>query len=566
MIRGLSNRRLHTPLPRCTCAVTYCTVFYCTVFYCTLASIGLYPLENQASAQTQSRGSGSARTSDHASSAVNRNQDNTPLQNGLGGGSFADFQSLIDLIQSTVVPDTWEALGGPSTMAPYPQGIYVDPSGMLLDCQPLDLVDLGNPQLPLKLSADQGFAPLGTLSDETWKQSSPLRFVSLKRLSSQWNRWQQSGRSPSEAMRNLAGLSEVQHVFFDDADIVLAGPVSGITRHQGWYRDAASKRNTLQLDFLRVTLWSSLNRQPFGCTIDPTREGLQEAALVGREIQQQEIKLSEAKDSLVSALGMQRVEVFGIPGNTPSGYIMVEADRHMKRLALGDLEMPENAKNYLDAIDEAISEGPPQELLLRLWFTSRPREVFTNEEKSAFKLIGHPIRLSSENERAQLNGDRGAITVDIRTESFVRSFNAHWQEIRETYAIYGAAESIFEAASIAELMNRFAMTPEHRRIIEILANQATVSHAVLPTPRKVASIGTLHTVRHQGKRHHVLLASGGVMVNPTNSLDEIIVRYPRTVSLDSRLQERPKVEQRWWWDASEKPQNVPSNSLQNNKD
>lgn len=42
---------------------------------------------------------------------------------GRGGGSFADFQSLIDLIQTTVVPDTWEALGGPSTMAPYPQNL-----------------------------------------------------------------------------------------------------------------------------------------------------------------------------------------------------------------------------------------------------------------------------------------------------------------------------------------------------------------------------------------------------------------------------------------------------------
>jgi general secretion pathway protein D len=42
---------------------------------------------------------------------------------GAGGGSFADFQSLIDLIQTTVVPDTWEALGGPSTMAPYPQNL-----------------------------------------------------------------------------------------------------------------------------------------------------------------------------------------------------------------------------------------------------------------------------------------------------------------------------------------------------------------------------------------------------------------------------------------------------------
>lgn len=48
---------------------------------------------------------------------------NNPPNSAGGGGSFADFQSLIDLIQTTVVPDTWEALGGPSTMAPYAQNL-----------------------------------------------------------------------------------------------------------------------------------------------------------------------------------------------------------------------------------------------------------------------------------------------------------------------------------------------------------------------------------------------------------------------------------------------------------
>jgi general secretion pathway protein D len=47
----------------------------------------------------------------------------SPMGGAAGGGAFADFQSLIDLIQTTVVPDTWEALGGPSTMAPYPQNL-----------------------------------------------------------------------------------------------------------------------------------------------------------------------------------------------------------------------------------------------------------------------------------------------------------------------------------------------------------------------------------------------------------------------------------------------------------
>ena len=37
-------------------------------------------------------------------------------------GSDSDYQSLIDLIHTTVEPDTWEALGGPSTIASFSTG------------------------------------------------------------------------------------------------------------------------------------------------------------------------------------------------------------------------------------------------------------------------------------------------------------------------------------------------------------------------------------------------------------------------------------------------------------
>lgn len=46
-----------------------------------------------------------------------------PFGGGRGGGSFADFDSLIELIQTTVSPETWDLLGGPSTMADYPQNL-----------------------------------------------------------------------------------------------------------------------------------------------------------------------------------------------------------------------------------------------------------------------------------------------------------------------------------------------------------------------------------------------------------------------------------------------------------
>jgi general secretion pathway protein D len=38
---------------------------------------------------------------------------------GLGGGSMADFDSLIELITSTVSPDSWDDVGGPGSIAPF---------------------------------------------------------------------------------------------------------------------------------------------------------------------------------------------------------------------------------------------------------------------------------------------------------------------------------------------------------------------------------------------------------------------------------------------------------------
>ncbi len=153
---------------------------------------------------------------------------------GRGGGSFADFQSLIDLIQTTVVPDTWEALGGPSTMAPYPQGVYVDATGTIRDCETFAATD-GVEDLKSLLArsdrvgeADQPLA---------WRQPSALRCVSIRRLMDQWTRLQVNGLAPSDAMMQMAGISQVQYLILEDDDIVIAGPVGGIEQVQGWYRD-----------------------------------------------------------------------------------------------------------------------------------------------------------------------------------------------------------------------------------------------------------------------------------------------------------------------------------------
>jgi general secretion pathway protein D len=52
----------------------------------------------------------------------------TPLglgPGGLGGGAQADFDSLIDLITSTIQPTTWDTVGGPGSIAPFETNLSI---------------------------------------------------------------------------------------------------------------------------------------------------------------------------------------------------------------------------------------------------------------------------------------------------------------------------------------------------------------------------------------------------------------------------------------------------------
>jgi hypothetical protein len=465
---------------------------------------------------------------------------------GAGGGSFADFQSLIDLIQTTVVPDTWEALGGPSTMAPYPQGVYVDAEGTV---QPCDTFAAGSAVDDLKslLSSPRealiGDVPLA------WRQPAGMRCVSLRRLLDEWTRLRISGLPAPESMAQMAGLSRVQYIFLHDRDIVLAAPVGGIETSRGWHRDRVSGLSTLRLDFFLTCLASAIGQKPFGCTIDPTTAGLQQAAALAQAVQSDEVPIGKAADAMVAALGMQRVEVFGTAGDTPIGYLMVEADRHMKQLALGFEPMPPGAVNYLDMIDATIDQGPPNELLLRLWFTSAPCAVRADTDRQVFEIAGTPIRLSGQNERAMVSGQRGHVTGDVRTAAFVDDFNRNWNAIRSEYPVYGALESVYHAASAAELLRRHADTPPQRALLAALAAGGSQSVESLPTPRQVKSIARLHSVRKGRKLHHVLLASGGVAVDVQQTLAPSLADYPSLSSLPQPAESQPAVVQRWWWNA-----------------
>ena len=245
---------------------------------------------------------------------------------------------------------------------------------------------------------------------------------------------------------------------------------------------------------------------------------------------------------------MQRVEVFGTAGDTPIGYVMVEADRHMKQLALGIEAMPRGVLNYLDLIEATIEPGPPQDLLLRLWFTASARSVRASADRTVFEIGGSPIRLSGQNEQAVATGQRGHITLDPRTDAFVATFNKHWIAIRNSYPIYGSLESVYRAASVSELLRQYATSDDTRALLANFAASSADYGFIMPTPRQVESIATHQTIRQGRKRHHVLIASGGVAVDTRSTFVSTPIEYPSLATLDQASENRPALVQRWWWD------------------
>ena len=470
--------------------------------------------------------------------------------NGAGGAAFADFDSLMQLIQTTIVPDTWEDLGGPSAMFPYQQGVFLDPRATVRRGSALPAESVA---MLRELLARERRPPMDDWADanrppNAWRSPARIRCVSLGGLMERWSQLQAAGEVPPDEMINLAGLSTVRFIWIDDGDIVLAGRVGGIDRVDGWFVDRETGRGAVRLADLSICIAAALHQQPFGCTIDPTTEGLQRAVAVGDSIRDGRLPLGRAAEALREALGSQRVEVFGTPADTTLAALMVEADRHMKRLALGKEPMPEGVKNYLNFVNTHIDLGPPDELLLRLWFTAEPMAMRTDGEGSAFELAGSAMRLSGQNERALGSGQRGQLTVDIRSDAFVDEFNQRFAEIRTKYPIYGALEGVFRAAAVAEVVQRHAAgIPSLRPLVHAFAVQASSDLAADPAPVEVDSIVASHTVRQGRKRHHLLIASGGVAIDPSQGLAGKRIHYSSIATLDDASKTR-HTSSGWWWD------------------
>lgn len=469
---------------------------------------------------------------------------------GAFGGTQADFDSLIELIETTIAPTTWDTVGGPGSMQGFEGGVYCDPEGVL---QPAFKEDRSGKLAALRRQAQWR----GELPRMTAGKSTPLRKVSLVRLERQVQRRLAEGKSPTEEMRTLAGIHRVKYVLVypNDGDIVLAGPAGAWKEdHEGRILNVQSGEPVLQLDDLLVLLRhaTSNERATFGCSITPTQEGLARTKAFVAESNKRPLKPGQQAAWLAqlrNQLGLQTIEIYGIEPDTRVARVLVEADYRMKLVGLGLEEPVLGVRSYLSSLVVKPGEAPPPMDVLRWWFTLNYDAIVATPDQTGYEIRGQGVKVLSENEMLTITGQRVHTGESSPANTaYTSSFTEHFPQLCEKYPVYADLRNIFDLAMVAALLKseRLPEKIDWRMSCFGDPDQYQVARGTAPK-----AVQTVIAHRVVNRTQIVVGVSGGVSVNPATYVAADAIKrddYGAIAAERTRAKAKNDAIEAWWWD------------------
>ena len=452
------------------------------------------------------------------------------------------------MITTTVKPTSWDSTGGPGTITEYPNGVAVDPHGLL--------------RLLLKEDSGKSLAELRAKSEakahwENVRQSSPLRKISLPRLEKQVQLCLAAGRPLTEDMQVLAGLQRIRYVFVypQSGDIVLAGPAGNwTTGDEDLLVSTETGRSVMRLDDLVVVFRRMMSAADasFGCMIVPRQESLARVQdflkqSAGRPINADLRHAWLAR--LRAQLGQQDIEVYGLDPRTRAARVMVEADYRMKLVGMGLEEGVPGVPSYLAMVTIPPGGAAPPMSVLRWWFTVNYDAIMAADRGSAFAIQGQGVKVESENERLAAQGQRiHTGQSDELNRQFARNFTEHFEALAEKYPIYGELRNLFDLALVASLIRQQNLGEKVGWHMTCFGDSEAYPVALAPAPKTVESVVNCRVI------HGVNIVagiSGGVRVAPASLTAQQAVKTEGDSALSQGRKaaiSQPPANDIWWWD------------------
>lgn len=457
-----------------------------------------------------------------------------------GGAANADFDSLIDLIQSTVAYDSWMENGtGEGEIQPFAiNGVYADPQGTLR----FDGALLASASFRREPTASSGKELANA------RQSSPLRYVSLPRLEKAIATHQAQHKPLPAEMLTLAGLERIEFVILNPQthDLIVAGPAGDWRVDQaGILVSAETGQPVVRLDDL-LALWRRPSAAAFGCSITPRQQALADTQSFLAQSAAKPLEPSERPawlDKLRATLGKQDVEFFGVVPESHLALVLLVADYHMKLIGMGLAKSVDGVTNYLDTVELLADGSAPPLSVLRWWFAMGDRPVKTNAERDVFQIPAGGVRVLSENELLAARGERiHTNQADDLNRRFAETFTAKFASITEKYPLYGELQNVFDLSLVLALIDREDLLARSGWQPTLWENAASLRLPRLAVPREVETV-----VNHRviDKRQIIAGISGGVWIDAPKSLQ---VEPSKESNFDKNRAAAAAPAERWWWD------------------
>lgn len=381
-----------------------------------------------------------------------------------------------------------------------------------------------------------------------------MRKVSLNRLEAAIAERLAAGESPTEEMNYLAGLTQIEYVFFypETNDIVVAGPAEGFFPDpSGRVLGVNTGKAVLELQDLVAALraFPPAGKQThlLSVSIDPTQEGLQAMQRWLAEIAPR-VRPGDAEAivaGLKEKLGLHNVSVTGISDKTHFAQVMVEADYRMKLIGIGIEPPPVKMATY---VGKASPTEVSRNAMQRWYFVPNYDCVRVSEDDLAMRLEGQGVKLVGANELVQADGTRAAAGGQNRaSEAFCQSFTANYPQIAAKNAVYAQLKNLIDMAIAAAFIQKMDYYGQADWKMSVLADESQFPIETYEAPKTVE---TACTAIWKGNRL-MTPVGGGVRIEPLTAIESSHllkdeqgeVKEARSkVTLDTLAKGQ------WWWD------------------
>lgn len=472
---------------------------------------------------------------------------------GRGGITAADYQPLIDLIQSTIAPDEWAETGnGDGTIQPWPAGVYVDAKGSL------QRIKIGNSGNLSGIAETLRTQPSGIEDSSTCE----LRVISLRQLERAAELAVARHEPLSPWITHLCGLTSIKYVVAqpERQDILLVGPAGPWKYDQdGRAIQIATGLPILQLDDLVTALrnardWNGI----FGCSITPRADRL---AAAKEFLASTSLTGTRFREELRTTLGQQDIEVFGIAPDSHLAQVLVEADYRMKLVGMGiEPSIPE-VPSYFERVKLLPDGSAPPLDVARWWFTLNYDQLQVDEARLVYSFTGTGVKVLAETEFINAGGERIHTGKAIGpTKGFAEDFTKHFEKMARKYPIYNQLRGAFDLALVAAIIEREQLSARSGWEPTFFASESSgqgLHHraASSPTPKTVDSVMNHRVIRarngNKTQVHTLIGVSGGVHCDFTgwmksSAADQAQVQQPPESIRE--LFARETAGDRWWWD------------------